>query len=197
VHVSAWQAGNDEAGELLCARFSSLLERRIRKNRAWPLVERLQPIEDVVNDIWVRALAPARERFEPSGTGSFLAFLGKIADHTVVDLARRFTASKRGGGGHVQALDDTTEKEATRLPSRPRVETPTSYARASELRELPDRVLNQRELEAWELRVFEDREYVEIALALDCTEAAARSLHLRARSKLMKHLALESDSPND
>ena len=191
LHVARWQAGDEAAFEVLHGRFAPLLLTRVRRHRVWPMLEgKLQP-DDVVQEIWARVVPAAKRSFTPSGPGSFLAFLSKVSDRTLVDLSRTASARKRGGGESERSLDSRCERDAQRLPGLADAETPTSRARVSELEEVARRVLTEREFEAWELVEMQDYSAGEAGLAMDCSDSAVRGLLLRGRTKLVLALGEE------
>ena len=184
-HVAHWQLGDESSFEILYRRFAPLLAIRVRRSRIWPALEGRMQLDDVVQEIWARALPAAKKRFKPSGPGSFLAFLGKIADRALVDLLRARSRGKRGGGVSDQSLDTRFSRDGTRLPDLAEVETPTSRARVSELEEIAQRELSPREFEAWNLVELQDYTGSEAGLAMDCSDSAIRGLLLRGRAKLV------------
>ena len=193
LHVARWQAGDETAFEILYRRFAPLILMRVRRNRLWPMLEpKLQP-DDVVQEIWARVVPAAKQSFTPSGPGSFLAFLGKITERTLVDLLRTASAMKRGAGEKARPLDTQCERDGRRLPGLSAPETPTSRARVSELEEVAQKALSERELEAWELVEMQDYSAAEAGLAMDCSGSAVRSLLLRGRAKLVLALGEMAD----
>jgi RNA polymerase sigma factor (sigma-70 family) len=178
-HVHRWQAGDDAAFEALYLRFAPLLARRVQRHRSWSLLRRHHQVDDVVQAVWERVIPAARHVFTPSGPGSFLAFLGTLADRTIVDLSRWEGAAKRGEGAPIQGLDGPAGGRAAAC------ESPTSHARASEIRALAQRILNEREREVWELVEADGYSLEETGLALECSASAARGVYFRARRKLI------------
>src|ERR1051325_6054169 len=96
VPFERWKNGDDGAFAELHMRFTPLLRARLRRHRGWPLLAGHFQLEDVLQEVWARALPAVRTGFRAAGPGSLLAFLGKIADRAVIDLARRHRAQKRG-----------------------------------------------------------------------------------------------------
>ena len=185
LHVARWQAGDETAFEILHRRFAPLILMRVRRNRLWPMLKpKFQP-DDVVQEIWARVVPATKQSFTPSGPGSFLAFLGKITERTLVDLLRTASAMKRGAGEKAHPLDTQCERHSQRLPGLSTPETPTSRARVSELEEVALKTLSEREFEAWELVEMQDYSAAEAGLAMECSDSAVRSLLLRGRAKLV------------
>ena len=189
--VSRWQAGDQVAFGVLHERFAPLLKRRVLRNRAWSaLIGRLQ-VEDVVQEIWARVIPSVQKSFTPSGRGSFLAFLGRLSDRTVIDLARIQRAYKRGGFDAEQPLQTNAEPRASRMRGLPAVETPTSHARCAELETIARKFLGDREYQAWELVEMQGYAAEEAGLAMRCSDSAVRGLLLRGRAKLVTRLGLD------
>lgn len=188
VHIGRWKAGDPAAFETLHHRFAPLLRARVRRSRVFPMLEGQMQADDVVQEIWARAVPAAERGFTDEGPGSFLAFLAKIADRTMVDLARTLRAAKRGGHDPARALQTGWERRAIPRPGLAAAETPTSHARASELTRMAEDELNERELEAWELVELQGFNADEAGLAMDCSGAAVRGLLLRSRAKLVARM---------
>lgn len=183
LYLERWRAGDDLAFAALHDRFAPLLAARVRRHRAWPLIEAVTQVEDVVQEVWSRVVPAVQERFRDGGPGSFLAFLGTVTDCAVFDLARRHRTQKRGRG-HVAALTSEGEMATRSRPGHPTPETPTSHARVGELLEIARHELSERELEAWELVELQQFTADEAGLAMRCSGAAIRSLLLRSRARL-------------
>ncbi|HEX5051941.1 MAG TPA: sigma-70 family RNA polymerase sigma factor [Planctomycetota bacterium] len=183
-----WRNGDDEAFAALHTRFTPLLRARIRRHRAWPLLANHFEADDVLQEIWARAVPAAKSSFCHNGEGSLLAFLSRVADREVIDLARRHRAQKRGRGGPASLATGFDAPDATR-PGRPAPTTPTGHARLSELRAMARTLLSDREHEAWDLVEIQQYSAEEAAIALQCSASAVRGLLLRARAKLVACLS--------
>jgi len=183
VRVARWQGGDDGAFGELYRRFAPLLERRVGFHRLWPLLRGIQKV-DVVQEVWL-AVSRSRDDFTPSGTGSFFAWVGVIADNTVVRLLRRQSAMKRGEAVVGEGLGEVPEKRIVPRPGLPVLETPTSVARVSELHDLARELLNERQFLAWDLVEIRGYSREEAGLALGCSASAVRGLLLRARGDLV------------
>lgn len=186
VRVARWQGGDDGAFGELYLRFAPLLERRVGFHRLWPLLRGLQK-SDVVQEVWL-AVSRSRDEFTPSGSGSFFAWVGKIADNTVVQLLRRQCAAKRGVEVTGEGLEGAPEQGVVPRPGLPALETPTSVARVSELHDLAREVMNDRQFLAWDLIEIRGYSREEAGLALGCSTSAVRGLLLRARAALVARL---------
>ena len=125
-HVSRWQAGSAESFELLYQRFAPLLTYRVRHHGAWSVLGKRFQTEDVVQEIWARVVPAAQNRFTPSGTGSFLAFLGTVAERTMIDLTRRATAVRRDGGEMPVPLE-SEDADAMSFLNRTPTDTPGDW----------------------------------------------------------------------
>jgi RNA polymerase sigma factor (sigma-70 family) len=187
-HVEHWRAGDPDAFAALHEHFAPLLRARVRRSRVWPMLEDHHQVEDIVQEIWVRGLPAAQRSFHHEGPGSFLAFLGKIADRTMIDLVRALRAGKRGKGQGARTLRTEWEPQAGHLPGHAAVETPTSHARSSELLQIAETELSEREREAWQMVELEGYSAEEAGLALRCSGSAVRGLLLRSRAKLVARL---------
>ncbi|MDF1799170.1 MAG: sigma-70 family RNA polymerase sigma factor [Planctomycetota bacterium] len=192
VQVARWQAGDETAFGLLYQRFAPLLALRIRRHRAWPGMQAKLQIEDVVQESWMRVVPGASRTFTPGGEGSFLAFLSKVTDNTLIDLARRASAVKRGDGQAVAALELVAGDDVLARPGILSLESPTSAARRSELQVLAERTLTEREHAAWELVELQGYNAEEAGLAMGSTGSSVRGLLLRSRAKLVLALGEES-----
>lgn len=186
--MARWQAGDVTAFELLHRRFAPLLAARVTHSKIWPMLRGRFSVDDVVQEVWTRVVPAVKRSFTPAGPNSFLAFLATVADRTMVDLARRQSASKRGEGENVGRLDTSCEREGARPPGAGIPETPTSSARRTELEEIARVELSERELQAWELVELQGYSAGEAALALACSDSAVRGLLLRARARLVRRL---------
>jgi RNA polymerase sigma factor (sigma-70 family) len=193
VQFERWKNGDDSAFESLHDRFAPLLRSRIRRHPAWPVLDGRYPIDDLLQDVWARAVTAARQRFQYVGTGSLLAFLGQILDREVTDQARRHTTKKRGSNRVLSLHDDGAAREV--LPGHAAPDTPTGLARASEILSLARTHLSNREYEAWDLVELQQFSTEEAGLALDCTSAAVRGLLLRGRAKLIVRIGAGGASP--
>jgi RNA polymerase sigma factor (sigma-70 family) len=187
-HLDRWRQGDESAFPALHEHFSPLLRARIRRNRVWPMLEDSMQIEDVAQEIWARVIPSSETGFRDAGPGSFLAFLGKIADRTMVDLVRGLRAGKRGGGRTARSLETAIEHRASPSPGRSGIETPTSHARSSELLQIAEHELSERELTAWELVEIDGYSADEAGLAMRCSGSAIRGLLLRSRARLIARL---------
>lgn len=185
VQVARWQAGDDSAFDLLHERLAPIIRLRVIRHRIWPLLTRRFQPDDIVQEVWMRVLPKVGRTFTPSGEGSFLAYLSKVTDNTLIDLSRRARASKRGDGREAQPILPETERYAHLRSGLPPGESPTSAARYTELRELAEVRLGERERLAWELTEIKGYIAEEAGVAMDCTGSAVRSLVRRARAKLV------------
>lgn len=185
IHVTRWQAGDAAAFRALHDRFAPLLKTRVRRSRICPMLAGQYRVEDVVQEIWTRVIPSVKKAFTPSGPGSFYAFLGRLADRTLMDLARLQRAAKRGQGKGDQPLSMNGECSVSLKPGLPAVETPTSRARCSELENMARNELNDREFQAWDLVEMQGYSPDEAGLAMRCSGSAVRGLLLRARTRLI------------
>jgi len=185
IHVSRWQAGDSEAFRALHDRFAPLLKSRVKKSKVWPMLMGRYQVDDLVQETWARVIPSAQKTYKPSGPGSFYAYLGRLADRTMVDLARLQRAAKRGQGVGDQSLSTNGDRKVVQKPGLPVAETPTSQARCTELESIARQGLNDREYEAWALVEIQGYSAEEAGIAMRCTGSAIRGLLLRCRTKLI------------
>jgi len=190
VYVARWQAGNEGAFEVLFHRFGPLLAMRVRRHRVWPALSGQMQVDDAVQAIWGRVIPHARATFEPTGPGSFMGMLGDLVDKSLIDLLRLQTAAKRGYGEKTEPLANCPQGQVKK-PNGSGDATPTSQARASEIRSAAEELLGERELTAWDLVEIQGFTSEEAGFALGCTAAAVRGLLLRSRTRLAEHFGEE------
>ena len=194
--LSRYLAGNLAAETRLFERARAALVVRARGHSRMKPIARHVTAEDAVQEVLWRALSSGMlSRFEDRGPGSLEAALSTILDRTLVDFGRRYGAMKRGADQVSGSLDQAREANG-RSQSDPASTqtTPTSHARANELTELCQRILDPREREAWELVELRGLDSSQAAASLGTTSASVRGLLLRARAKLVRAL---SDERND
>jgi RNA polymerase sigma factor (sigma-70 family) len=189
----AYRLGDDEAERRLFERCRGLLVARARTHpRMRPVQHEYSP-EDVAHEVLWRALSSGLlERFEHRGKGSLEAALQTVLERTLVDMGRRLTARKRGGGRRRVELTPTGGEAPGGIEVLSGQDTtPTSSARARELLELARRVLSDREHEAWHLLEVEGLDSVEAATRLGVSPSAVRGLLFRAQARLIRTLGDE------
>jgi len=187
VHLERWREGDESAFELLHRRLDPLLRIRVRQHRVWPLLAQRVQLEDVLQEFWARSIHAVKEKFVHVGRGALLAYLGKIVDRQIIDLARRQLAQKRGDG-EVQRLATNFDLPDRGSQVRAAPVTPTSHARHGELLRLAEQLLNPRELEAWRLVELEGYANEEAAVAMRVSESAVRGLLYRGSARLIARL---------
>ena len=187
VHLENWRNGDESAFDRLYSRLLPLLRARVLRHRAWSVLQTHTEVEDVLQDIWARSAKPIKDQFEHIGRGSLLAYLGKIVDRQVIDLARRQKAQKRDAGPS-QRLATGFESLDRGGIGGPVIATPTGQARTSELMHIVDEELTGREREAWDLVERQGYTAAEAGMALRATPSAVRGLLLRGRAKLIARL---------
>jgi RNA polymerase sigma factor (sigma-70 family) len=186
--LARYLAGDFAAEERLFARFrATLLERARRHPRMRPIARAHEP-DDVVNEVFGRALASGMLRqFEDRGHGSLEAALGKVLDNTLVDLARRMNAEKRGGT--ISRVEPGQVRAPTSLEHVAADDTtPTSRARSRELLELARQQLDAREFEIWSRIELDGATSVELGERLCLSSSAVRGILFRAQRKLLEAL---------
>lgn len=188
--LARYLAGDFEAEAKLFERYRAALVQKAVRHPRMRAVAREVAAEDVVQEVMWRVLSSRMlGAFEDRGRGSLEAALETVLERTLVDMGRRFGASKRGGDrvkGSLDAPELDGRKRSESLPADQT--TPTSNARSNELVELCRRVLEPREREAWELVELRGFDSNEAAVKLGTSGAAIRGLLLRARGKLVRAL---------
>ncbi len=193
--LAQYLAGDRAAERALFDRHRDDLVSRARRHRLLLALKGALSAEDVVHEVFVRALAcDFLTRFEDRGRGSLLAALARILDRVMVDECRRRGALKRGANAACLTLDEEDDGSPSMSVDRASPDpTPTSLARARELLDLCRRHLDRREAEVWQFIEVEGLSPAEAAARLGETPAAVRGVLFRARAKLVK--VLESRSP--
>ncbi|MBL9078403.1 MAG: RNA polymerase sigma factor [Planctomycetes bacterium] len=184
--LARWRSGDEQAFGELAERLSPLLESRIRRQPGWRSLQGHFQINDVLQDVWARALPAVRGKFDCVGRGALLGFLCTVADRTIVDLERARRSQKRGGGD-VSRMP-TGYEPAAAMPGAPAPESPTSRSRFSELACIAREVLTEREHEAWELVEVHGFTAEEAAVPMNCSSSSVRGLLLRSRAKIIRRL---------
>jgi RNA polymerase sigma factor (sigma-70 family) len=195
VPLDRWRSGDESAFAVLHARFAPLLRVRVRRHRVWPMLARRLELDDVVQELWARAMPAVRTQFRSDGPGSLHAFLGRVCDRLVVDIARRLYAQKRDERA-ARDLGTGFDVVDGARPGRSAPVTPTGHARFAELTSIARASLSEREFEAWRLVELEQFSSDEAAFAMRCSGAAVRGLLLRARTKLVARLAATGVPPD-
>ncbi len=172
-------------GELL-QRYEARV-RRIVSIRTGASLRRLVGLDDVVQEVFLRALRSLHE-FEPRDDAGIIDWMASVAQHVIVDEARRWRAQKRDPE-RVRSMDASSEMG----PLAGSVRTPSSLAHRSEAVRLVDEALESLEppeyREAILLRDYHDGdwEFVRARLGKD-TVKAAQQMHRRARLRLASKL---------
>jgi RNA polymerase sigma-70 factor (ECF subfamily) len=123
------RAGDEAAFRELCERHAPRLRPRVRRRLPTALRRKVSE-SDIIQDACLGAHLTL-ERFEDRGEGSFRRWLGRIVDHKVNDVLRKFLGTaKRGAVGEVSRhARPETRNVAGGGP------TPSQVAEASELEE--------------------------------------------------------------
>ena len=193
--VADYLAGDPIASRELFERHREVLLRRTRGHGSMRALRHATAPEDIVDEVFLRALSSGfLERFEDRGRGSLGRALFTILDRTLADACRRYGSLKRQANAGTLSLDG--EDAGGRIPdhaSRLASEdpTPTSAARAAELIELCERLLDVREWEFWRLAEVEGLDSPDIARRCGVSDSAVRGVLFRARAKLVRALREE------
>lgn len=188
------QTGDHEAEWRL---FSDQLDRlrvRVRRHPRFRLLRGRATEDDIVADVFVRALSTGLlDRFDDRGKGSLERLLGAVLDKVTLDALRRAGASKRSASRPVLSVSLAGEWQSASTPicDRP---SPTSMARTEELIDRARALLDDRGWQVWSAVEIGGLQPLEVARRLGITASAARGLLRRARAKLLEALD-RSDRP--
>lgn len=183
--LAAYLGGDRDAEIRLFARAHGALIQRARRHPHMRAVSHTCMPEDVVQEVFRRALASGLLRsFEDRGRGSLDSLLEKVLDNTLVDIARREGSLKRGGARPPVALEPQGARDDVRQLAADET-TPTSAARSRELLEWARSQLEPREFELWRAVELDGRTSVELAAAVNSTPSAVRGVVFRAQRKLI------------
>jgi len=190
--LDQYLAGDRESERLLFERHRAELIDRARSARWMRGLHRYTTPEDLVGEVFVRALSSGLLRhFESRGSGSLGGALAKVLGDVAVDAYRRHGATKRGAGLRAFSLEEHgTEARMTgdrRLPGE--ATTPTSSARQHELLELCRAVLPAREWEVWWMCEVEGRDSPSVAATLGVSDSAVRGTLHRARKRILREMS--------
>ena len=179
VLMAAWQGGDESAFEALVEAYSG---------RVWALCTRfLGPVpgrEDLVQDAFLR-IVRARDRYRP--TARFSTWLYRIVFNLCANVRERRRPALSLEGGALGGEDGESwdvEDAGARAPEQGLDALDVSSAVRAAIAELPD-----AQRMALILAKYEDLPYAEIAVVLDSTEKAIKSLIHRARESLRAKLA--------
>lgn len=188
----AVRAARGDRDALVCLLKQNAAE--IRRRLARRIPRRWQhalSVEDVVQQTYVDAFLDIT-RFTPNGSGSFLAWLGTLAQHNLVDALRMLEADKRGRGRPGVRLPSTAEsfvvlaeilQVESGTPSRAVARDEACAALEAAVGRLPQpyqQVVRMYDLEA--------RPVVEVAEALRRTPGAVYMIRARAHRRLRSML---------
>ncbi|HGY91626.1 MAG TPA: sigma-70 family RNA polymerase sigma factor [Planctomycetes bacterium] len=183
--VALARAGDREALETLFERFRSRIQGVVRKRLGENLRKYLES-SDVVQSVCLEAMNGI-DRLGPADEDGFVRWLARIAENTIRDKHRYFTAKKRhpdnvpDGRGGYESLSQTPDAGAT--PSGAvgaREEMEAVLAALARLPEDYRRVI--------ELTRFDKLSHEEAAAAMGRTEKGTRMLLARARVRLLEEL---------
>jgi len=158
-----------------------------------PTLARLITIEDVYQELWLRAVKSART-IRAKTRREFLAWLKTLAKNRISDLGKEFKAAKRGGdrlrldvGGDL--FDQRSLELAAQLISGE--ETGSTFAKkreASEAVRVALGSLPESQREAIRLRYFQRLPHAEIAKKMGRTQQSVKGLLERAKASMAKTL---------
>ncbi len=179
--MMAWQAGDESAFDELVESYSG---------RVWGLCTRflgnVSGREDLVQDVFLRVIR-ARDRYQP--TACFSTWIYRIVFNLCVNRRERKRDMLSLDGPVLGGSEDGPsrldfEDETTADPSDGLIVGDVIDAVRSAIDDLPD---SQRM--ALILAKYEEMSYVDIAVVLDTSEKAIKSLVHRAREALREKLA--------
>jgi RNA polymerase sigma-70 factor (ECF subfamily) len=189
-------AGDRAALQGLLITYYSEIEAAIRPRFSPELANHVE-IEDLIQDVLVDVYRGIGS-YQETESGSFVAWLRRIAENRVIDTVRRYRRVKRGDGAHrVDVHRSTSEESLDEIwdwlcedenpPDRP--------ARLEEARQAIQICLaglqpDQRE--AVSTHYFEHLETTEVAQRMGRSPGAVRELMRRARENLKKLMGTAS-----
>ncbi len=179
--VRAVRAGDRERFAELCGRIAPAVYAWAALRIPAALRSRLDP-EDVVQEVWVRAL----ERFSTyaSQTGSFRAWTFGIARHVLLKALRTLREQVEGGGGGVLSQDLVPDDVTSASRRLARSEEVQQFLAAAEALEPSERTLLLE-------HGLEGRSLVELAPGLGLSPEATKKRWQRLRQKLVRTPAQE------
>jgi RNA polymerase sigma-70 factor, ECF subfamily len=143
-----------------------------------------QPVaEELAQEVFLRVYR-SRETYEP--TAKFTTWLFRIATH----LALNWIRDQKNEKGQARIDEDTADGAARQLRDfRPSIEQ--SLLREARLLEVRQAIetLPAKQRAAVLMHKYEEMEYSQIAIALNCSESAVKSLLFRAYEALRSRLA--------
>ncbi|MFT7678567.1 MAG: RNA polymerase sigma-70 factor (ECF subfamily) [Planctomycetota bacterium] len=173
------QAGDMQAAEQLFEQAAERVLLFIRLRLGAKLGRELDPM-DVLQETWVAALE-GFQRFDAAGTGAFAAWLCRLAENRMADLARRGGRLKRTPPGQRQAasvlLDRAKHSATGPLTAAVRGERGQRLSEAIEQ-------LDQEEREVALLRHFQELSVEDIAERVGASASAVRRRLGRALASL-------------
>jgi RNA polymerase sigma-70 factor (ECF subfamily) len=188
-------AGDKVALQSLLLIYYSEIEATIRQNLGSRLAAKVE-VQDLMQDV-LTSIYQEIDHFSPTESGSFRAWLNRIAANRVVDAARKLGRAKRGGQAqHLdihrlasESLDSVwdwvfSESNSPDRPARRREEREAVQVCLARLQD------DQRE--AVIAFYFEQRDTQEIAQRMNRSPGAVRELLRRARANLAKDLGAAS-----
>lgn len=181
---------------------ADLLQRHDPELRDW-LFGQINPkylaqfdIDDVLQVTYLEAFLRIRQ-FEPRGSGSFQAWLRRMADHNIKDAIRLINSAKRPSPDKRVGLVAPDQSYALLLSSLPgQGTTPTAGAARSEAAALIERALDKLPPDYAQVIRLCDLEGLsadEAARRMDRSRAAIHMLKARAHDRLAELLGESTD----
>ncbi len=186
------------AGDLDAERrlFEAHRERLLAGARRHSLFRRLRSLvsaDDVVQEVLWRSLSSRLlSRFEDRGRGSLDSLLDTVLDRTLVDMARRSNAQKRGGLHTSFRIDTVESNDHPALAGmEARTATPSSDLRAADLLRFCRDHLEEEEWTIWHAVEIEGLDTSLVGEERGISASAIRARLFRARQKLIRALEAE------
>ncbi len=185
VLVRRAQDGDGAAKSALYTRLREPLLSRIQRHHLFRVLRRFMSAEDLLGDLIAHCeVTRAFDKFRETGPHSVRRFLDTVVGSTLCNAYRRHFAKRRGGGWKALGAGPGADRHpAESLPSP--AATPTSDARVAEMLARVQRLLTEREWDAWRCRWLDGLEVDEIAARAGTTRKAIWSLLQRAQAKLL------------
>ncbi len=174
--VNGHLRGDPGASEQLARQIELVVLAALPRQRQWRRLRRRYDPQEVVDELWLRLLhGKVLEKFEWQHKGSLWNEIRTILDRLLVDMNRRMSTVKAGGGVDPLPLEARDPDEARIPHPTARDVTPSVFACSVETREKVQAGLDPRDREVFQLR-YDGYTAAEIAAKLGRTRAAVRKV---------------------
>ena len=190
--LDAWRRGCLQSADRLFSVHRDALLAEARVSRRMRFLRAGASEEDLVDEVFVRALASGMlGSFEPRAPGALRHALGRVLQFVLADACRRAGAARRrppdaGPGAAARCHPELQPAIAG---------SPSGVAQLNELLELCRSALDPHEWDAWWLVEVEGLTSKEAGERLGRTASSVRGVVLRARARLVPTVARAFDRP--